>query len=211
MRVQVHHQRHPGKKIFSLDTYVVYSLGTISTNHVCPKAKTISEVQIKSGQTIKLYCGCYIQTMDHIIMANETEDMEVHSKWLNWTWTLRELFQQPENKIVTKAIKKIWAKISGKFDADTLLRELNMLVKNTTPQPLGVHLARHQDCWSNDHPLGQTVLLEEVLPISTDTAIPSAICTSGSTGVQHEPGSNLPLKTLKDKALDEDFSMNLVQ
>jgi hypothetical protein len=135
MRVQVHHQRHPGKKIFSLDTYVVYSLGTISTNHVCPKAKTISEVQIKSGQTIKLNCGCYIQTMDHIIMANETEDMEVHSKWLNWTWTLRELFQQPENKIVTKAIKKIWAKISGKFDADTLLRELNMLVKNTTPNP----------------------------------------------------------------------------
>ena len=41
------------EKIFRLDsnTYVVYSLGKINTNHVCPKAKSISAIQISSGQT----------------------------------------------------------------------------------------------------------------------------------------------------------------
>jgi len=67
--------------------FVVYSLGTNSTNHVCPKAKTISAVQVKSSQAIKLNPRCYIRTMDHVITADETEDVEVHSKWLDWTWT----------------------------------------------------------------------------------------------------------------------------
>jgi hypothetical protein len=59
--------------------------------------------------------------MDHIIQADETKDKEVHSKWLDWTWTFGELFQQPENEIVTDAIKKLWTQISGKLDADILL------------------------------------------------------------------------------------------
>jgi len=80
------------EKIFRLDshTYVVYSLGKISTNQVCPKAKAISAVQISSGQTIRINPSCYIRTMDHIIMADDCED-----KWLDWTWTLPQLFQQP--------------------------------------------------------------------------------------------------------------------
>jgi hypothetical protein len=42
------------EKIFRLDsnTHVVYSLGKINTNHVCPKAKSISSLQISSGQTV---------------------------------------------------------------------------------------------------------------------------------------------------------------
>jgi hypothetical protein len=59
--------------------------------------------------------------MNHVIMADETEEVEVHSKWLDWTWTLGELFQQPKNEIMNKAIEKIRTKISGKFDANTLL------------------------------------------------------------------------------------------
>jgi hypothetical protein len=41
------------EKIFHLDsnTYMVYSLGKINTNHVCPKAKSILAIQISSGQT----------------------------------------------------------------------------------------------------------------------------------------------------------------
>jgi hypothetical protein len=121
------------EKIFSLDssTYVVYSLGTISTNHVCPKAKTIA-VQVKSSQALKLNPGCYIRTMDHVIMADETEDKEVHSKRLNWTWTLGKLFQQPENEIVTADIKRLRTQISGKFDVDILLCKLDTLAKEVT-------------------------------------------------------------------------------
>ncbi len=92
------------EKIFHLDsnTYVVYSLGKINTNHVCPKAKSILAVQISSGQTVRINLSCYIRTMDHIITADDSEEIEIHSKWLNWTWTLRELFQQPESEMVTQ-------------------------------------------------------------------------------------------------------------
>ncbi len=75
------------EKIFRLDsnTYVVYYLGKINTNHVCPKAKSISAVQISSGQTVRINPSCYIRTMDHIIMADDSEEIEIHSKWLDWT------------------------------------------------------------------------------------------------------------------------------
>jgi hypothetical protein len=108
---------------------VVYSLGKISTNHVCPKAKTILTVQISSGQTVRINPSCYIRTMDHIITADDSEEIEIHSKWLDWTWTLGQLFQQPENEVVTTAIAKLRNKISGKFDAEVLLHELETMTK----------------------------------------------------------------------------------
>ena len=114
------------EKIFRLDsnTYVVYSLGKINTNHVCPKAKSISAIQISSGQTVRVNPSCYVRTMDHIITADDSEELEIHSKWLNWTWTLGQLFQQPENDKVTKAIDRLRERIAGRFDADILILSL---------------------------------------------------------------------------------------
>jgi hypothetical protein len=43
-------------------------------------------------------------TINHVIIANETEDVEVHSKWLDWAWSVGKLFQQPESKIITPMI-----------------------------------------------------------------------------------------------------------
>ncbi len=119
------------EKIFHLDsnTYVVYSLGKISANHVCPKAKTISAVEISSGQTVQINPSCYIRMMDHIITADDSEEIMIHSKWLDWTWTLGQLFQQSENEVVTTAIAKLRTKISGKFDAEVLLHELETTTK----------------------------------------------------------------------------------
>jgi hypothetical protein len=119
------------EKIFRLDsnTYVVYSLGKISTNHVCPKAKTISAVQISSGQTVRINPSCYIRTMDHIITADDSEEITIHSKWLDWTWTLGQLFQQKESAVVASAIAKLRTRISGKFDAEVLLNELATMSK----------------------------------------------------------------------------------
>jgi hypothetical protein len=67
--------------------------------------------------------------MDHIIMADDSEEIEIHSKWLDWTWTLGQLFQQPENEVVTAAIDKLRTEISGKFDAEVLLHELETMTK----------------------------------------------------------------------------------
>ena len=117
------------EKIFRLDsnTYVVYSLGKINTNHVCPKTKSISAIQISSGKTIRISPGCHVRTMDHLITADDNEETEIHSKWLDWTWTIGQLFQQPENEKVTKAIEQLRQRISGKFDADTLINELQQM------------------------------------------------------------------------------------
>jgi hypothetical protein len=119
------------EKIFHLDSnmYVVYSLGKINTNHICPKAKSISAIQISSGQTIRINPSCYVRTMDHVITANDSEEIEIHSKWLDWTWTLGQLFQQPENEKVTAAIHRLRTKISGKFNAEILINELEMMTK----------------------------------------------------------------------------------
>jgi hypothetical protein len=65
--------------------YVGYSLGKINTNHVFPKAKSISAVQISSGQIVRINPSCYIRTMDHIITADDSAKIEIHYKWLDWT------------------------------------------------------------------------------------------------------------------------------
>jgi hypothetical protein len=45
--------------------------------------------------------------MYHLITADDTEETEIHSKWLDWTWTVGQLFQQPENEKVTKVIEQL--------------------------------------------------------------------------------------------------------
>jgi hypothetical protein len=78
------------KNIFCLNSHtnVVFSLMKISTNQVCPKAKSILAVRISSSQTIRINPRCYIRIMDHIITANDSEEIEILDKWLDWTWTL---------------------------------------------------------------------------------------------------------------------------
>ncbi len=172
------------EKIFGLDsnTYVVYSLRTIITNHICPKAKTISAVQIKSGQAIKLNLGCYIRTMDHVITADETTYMEVHSKWLDWTWTLGELFQQPKNEIVTTAIEKLRTKILREVRPRDPTPRARRLGQGCHLRSLDIHLPWCDDCWSHDHLLDGPMLLEEMLPGNYGPALSSTICSSCAAG-----------------------------
>jgi len=74
--------------------------------------------------------------MDHIITAEDSEEIEIHSKWLDWTWTLSQLFQQPESEMVTTAIDKLHAKISRKFNAEVLLHELETMTKEAKEIPV---------------------------------------------------------------------------
>ncbi len=48
------------EKIFKLskNTWAVYSVGTISTNEVCPATNDITAMQIQSGDTIRIKPGC---------------------------------------------------------------------------------------------------------------------------------------------------------
>jgi len=73
------------EKIFSLgnNTWLVYSVGTIATNQICPQTKATAPVTIASGQTVKVQPGCQIQTMDHVITAEDSDDFEIQTTWLD--------------------------------------------------------------------------------------------------------------------------------
>jgi len=191
------------EKIFRLDsnTYVVYSLGKINTNHVCPKAKSVSAIQISSGQTVQINPSCYVRTMDHIITADDSKEIEIHSKCLDWTWTLGQLFQQPENEKVATAIDRLCTKISSKFNAEILINELETMTKEAKANPVshwtftsGGHERR--GC----HQSTPTILLLENVPKLQKQRNPVSgnLSTSGSyPGVQQVGRSDQKMKTLK--------------
>jgi hypothetical protein len=110
------------EKIFSLgnNTWLVYSVGTIATNHVFPKARSSSPLTISSGQAVMVHPGCHIPTMDQLITADESEEMEVHSTWLDWTMTLSQLFEHNDAEQITSTVCKIKNTMTGSFDASEL-------------------------------------------------------------------------------------------
>jgi hypothetical protein len=119
------------EKIYSLgnNTWLVYSIGTIATNQVCPKTGTLSSLTIKSGQSVMVSHGCHIATMDHLISADESEDMEIVNSWLNWTMSLSQLFNHNDNEELTAMIMDLRKHINGNFDASQLLKWLDTVQK----------------------------------------------------------------------------------
>jgi hypothetical protein len=71
--------------------------------------------------------GCHIPTMDHLITADKSEDMEVHSTWLDWTITLSQLFDHTDTEQITNAVHKIRNTMTGSFDASEFLHQLEKL------------------------------------------------------------------------------------
>ncbi len=119
------------EKIYSLvnNTWVIYSIGTIATNQVCPKAGTLSQMTIKSGQSVTVSHRCHIPTMDHLISTDESEDTEIVNSWLDWTMSLSQLFNHNDNKQLTAMITDLRKHINGNFDASQLLKRLDMVQK----------------------------------------------------------------------------------
>jgi hypothetical protein len=119
------------KKIYSLGntTWLVYSVRTITTNKVCPKAGTLSPITVKSGQSITVKAGCNIPTMDHLISADDSEDMEIVNSWLDWIMSLSQLFNNDNNAQLTAMITDIRKHINRDFDASQLLKRLDNVQK----------------------------------------------------------------------------------
>jgi hypothetical protein len=82
---------------------------------------------IRSGQAVMVQSGCHIPTMDLFLTADKSEDMEVHSTWLDWTVTLSQLFDHTDTEQITNAVHKIRTTMTGSFDASELLQQLEKL------------------------------------------------------------------------------------
>ena len=60
-------------------------------------------------------------------MADETEEMQVHSTWLDWTMSLSQLFDHNDAEQIAKAVHQIRDTTTGSFDASELLQNLDKL------------------------------------------------------------------------------------
>ncbi len=123
-----------GRKIFyNIGPWAVYSTGTINTNQVCQARNMIQTRQINSGVTVTVEPGCYIQTMDHVISADESEMIEIQKKTMDWIGELAELFGRANTEGMHLAIQGLLTKYNGKFDASELFKELDQI------QPAEMH------------------------------------------------------------------------
>jgi hypothetical protein len=67
--------------------------------------------------------------MDHLITADKSEELEVHSTWLDWAMTLSQLFDHNDVAQIMQIVHKIKTTMPGKFDASELLQQLDQLDK----------------------------------------------------------------------------------
>jgi hypothetical protein len=117
------------KKMFELseNPWAVYSVGTISTNKVCPAANDVTAMQIQSGDTIQIKPGCYVRTMDHVISADESETIEVKIKTMDWASKITDLFHYRNKEAIHQAVQGLRTRYSGESDATILLDQLDEL------------------------------------------------------------------------------------
>jgi hypothetical protein len=96
-------------------------------NEVCPASNDITEMQIQSGDTIKVKPGCYIRTMDHVISADKSETIEIKIKAMDWTREITDLFHHGNKEAIHQAVQGLQTSYNGKFDATILLDQLDYL------------------------------------------------------------------------------------
>jgi len=80
----------------------VYSVGTISINQVCPAANDVTEMQIQSGDTIKI-------------------------KAMDWAGEITDLFHHRNKEAIHQAVEGLRTRYNGEFDVTILLDLLDQL------------------------------------------------------------------------------------
>ncbi len=115
------------EKIFELseNTWAVYSVGTISTNEVCRATNAVTAMQIQSGDTMRIKPGCNIQTMDHVISADELETIEVEIKTMDWAGEITDLFHYWDKEAIHQAVQGLRTRYNREFDTTVLLDQLD--------------------------------------------------------------------------------------
>jgi hypothetical protein len=84
-------------------------------------------MQIQSGDTIKVKPGCYMQTMDHVISADESETIEIAIKTMDWAGEITDLFHYENKDAIHQAVQGLRNRYNGEFDATLLLNQLDQL------------------------------------------------------------------------------------
>ncbi len=65
--------------------------------------------------------------MDHVILANESETVEIQTKTMDWARELMELFGWANTKSMHRGILGLRTKYNSEFDASKLFKELDQV------------------------------------------------------------------------------------
>ena len=138
--------------ILQLDSnhFQMFSPQTINVLEDCKE--TQRSFQVTNGATIKIPSGCTAYTQDHLLRADEEEEvqLETQQEIKSWAWNVTHLFPNVTHHHFEEALKNLKANGFKNVDAQDLLHQLDIVA--ATPAWLFYS-------WAYLAPVGVLVLL----------------------------------------------------
>ncbi len=170
---------------------MVYSLGKINTNHVCPKTKSILAIQISSGKTIRISPGYHVRTMDHLITADDTEETELDLDCRTaLSATRKRKGHESDRATLAEDFREVRC---GHADQRAPADDFGSQVRAV--QSLGFLYSRGYDRRSCHHP-SHALLLLETMPTIEGRNIPDADRATRPSGDQPYSGTRTKTQSL---------------
>lgn len=112
--------------------YRIYTSGSYLASQVCYNHSTYRN--ITNGATLKVPDGCRVQLKQHLLVANEQEEvqLETENRILTWSWNMGHLFPNVTEDTMQKALRSITNRGFHNFDASDLLHQLDII--HATPE-----------------------------------------------------------------------------
>lgn len=107
--------------------YRIHTRDSYQASQVCHNSSTY--LNITNGSTLKIKDGCRVQLKQHLLVANQQEEvqLETENRILTWSWNMGHLFPNVSNEEMQKALKSITNRGFHNFDASDLLHQLDII------------------------------------------------------------------------------------
>ena len=115
--------------VFPMDNnqFQIYTAETLYVTEACKESKR--NLQLNNGDTLTLKSGCKAYTQDHLLLAEEKEDIQLETgeDIRAWTWNVTHLFPNVSSEAFEAALKNLKANGFHNVDATDLLHQLDIV------------------------------------------------------------------------------------
>jgi hypothetical protein len=122
--------------ILQLDSnhFQMFAPHTLNVLEDCKE--TQRSFQVTNGATVKIQSGCTAYTQDHLLRADEEEEvqLETQEEIKSWAWNVTHLFPNVTHHHFEEALKNLKAKGFKNVDATDLLHQLDIVAATPTWQ-----------------------------------------------------------------------------
>jgi len=107
--------------------YRIFTPQSFATAQVCHNSST--SLNITNGATVKIQDGCKIQLKQHLLVANDQEEVQLQTenRVLTWSWNMGHLFPNVSEDNMQKALRALTTRGFHNFDASDLLHQLDII------------------------------------------------------------------------------------